>query len=364
MALLLLLLPVLASGHGYLARPASRNLLKSRAGQEVCPHCLQSGGPENVKARGNDTWPSRGVPGSHGLCGDPVQGRKNPASFAEEAYIVSGEAQESFVAGQVVEFRVSVTAHHHGHYEFRLCEKPLDALHFAMPGEAQKCLDGWLLKRAQLKEGCGPGKGDTDCQPLDERHPERWYLPPATLTQRQLEEGATEVHIMRYHIPDDFACERCTLQWYWATGNSCLADVDYFEYFQKMKALGWRAELWAPRIFEKWATKENSVCGKKASGRFPEEFWNCADISVERVPAARGKSLMQVKSAVSKRVLPQDLDEEVDSWEALESKVEGARGKSLMQVTSAVTKRRLLPSDLDEDVDSWEALEQKLESEL
>ena len=30
----------------------------------------------------------------------------------------------------------------------------------------------------------------------------------------------------------------CTLQWYWSTGNSCLYDFDYVNYFKEFAKLG------------------------------------------------------------------------------------------------------------------------------
>merc|ERR1719162_150165 len=50
------------------------------------------------------------------------------------------------------------------------------------------------------------------------------------------------MHTMKYKIPDDLHCEKCTMQWYYATGNSCFYDGDYIDYFHKMKSLGWDAE--------------------------------------------------------------------------------------------------------------------------
>jgi len=81
-----------------------------------------------------------------------------------------------------------------------------------------------------------------------------------------------EIHVMRYRIPADVTCDHCTLQWYYATGNTCAYDDDYlsfdpgFKFWQHYKA--------------SWATAENSVCGPSGNGKFGEEFWNCADVRV------------------------------------------------------------------------------------
>lgn len=112
--------------HAYLADPPSRNLVRATAGFEDCPHCLNSNGPSNVATRGNNVWPTHLAPEGHGLCGDPVQGHANPPTLADEEYLVPTDAQKTYTAGSVVEFRVVVSTHHTGHYEYRLCNTVLD----------------------------------------------------------------------------------------------------------------------------------------------------------------------------------------------------------------------------------------------
>lgn len=116
-----------ATGHSYLAKPASRNLLAHIAGKENCPHCLQSGGPDLVKKRGGGVWPSRLAPGSHGLCGDPVQDTPVPVQLADETYLKEGPATVTYQPGDITEFHIVVSTHHRGHYEFRICDRSLDA---------------------------------------------------------------------------------------------------------------------------------------------------------------------------------------------------------------------------------------------
>ena len=218
MWMLLAWLPV-ASSHSYLALPPSRNLLANLAGAEDCPHCLQSGGPDNVKARAGGVWPPNTVPGSHGLCGDPVQGRSNPVRLQDETYLKAGPVQMTYGAGAVVEFQVAVSTHHQGHYEFRICDKPLDAESLSSAAEGQACLDKWLLQRAPPLADCVVNDPRGDCQPLDPKHPERWYLPPAG-SQTQVAgpdfddsmaptyPSSGEVHTMRFKIPEGLQCSR------------------------------------------------------------------------------------------------------------------------------------------------------------
>ena len=202
------LLP-LVNGHSYLAMPASRNLLANLAGEETCPHCLQSGGPDNVKERGGGVWPTRLAPESHGLCGDPVQGKDNPPTFKDETYLKKGPITATYHPGEIVEFQIAVfgrqemngsfggnrllnrvwtynrvsdlivskvSTHHMGHYEFRICDRALDVSTLSSAAEGQSCLDQWLLQRAPPLADCQVNDQRGDCQPIDPKHPERWFL--------------------------------------------------------------------------------------------------------------------------------------------------------------------------------------------
>jgi len=296
------------AGHAYLAEPASRNLLAQWAGTETCAACLQSGGPDNVRERAQGMWPTKDAPKSHGLCGNPVQGHPNPVSLADETYLVQGEVQRTYTAGEIVTFRIGVSAHHKGHYEFRICDHGLDRDTLGSWQEGQDCLNEWLLERAPPMEDCVPNDSRGDCQPLDEQHPERWYLPPhkkgtQSANASWSDSDATllpaigEVHSMRYKIPESLSCEHCTLQWYYSTGNSCLYDGGYISYFKKMAELGWSASEWVYGGMASWVTCENSCCGPSGTGAFGEEFWNCADIAV--LPSGQGVATSEAPVATT-----------------------------------------------------------------
>jgi len=261
-------------GHGFLAEPPSRNVVASQLShadprREYCPHCLQGGGPTLVKERAGGVWPTKNAPESHGLCGDPKQGAAVVANWRDEPYLTPTSVQRTYTPGEVVEFQIELNAHHQGHYEFRICDTGLDGTSLESREAGQQCLDTWLLQRAAPRASCQSPDSDPDCQPLDEDHPERWYLPPTS--------GSGEVHKMRYRIPTDLRCSHCTLQWYYSTGNTCFYDDGYVAYFEKMAGAGWPAS--------DWYTQGLGVCG---SSSFGEEFWNCADVAVlpadEHVP--------------------------------------------------------------------------------
>eukprot|EP00913_Durusdinium_trenchii_P033002 g30895.t1 len=245
----------IADGHSYLAQPASRNLLANLDGEETCPHCLQSGGPDNVQERGQGMWPTRLAPESHGLCGDPVQGKSNPPTFKDETYLKKGPITATYRAGEIVEFQIAVSTHHMGHYEFRICDA------------------GYLPPAGSQTPVAGADWKDTMASTYPSSH---------------------EVHVMRYKIPDNLSCEACTLQWYWSTGNSCLYDFDYVNYFKEFAKLGWDADAWHSQILASWRSCENSCCNAE---KFGEEFWNCADIAV--LPGSTGSSTSSVEASTA-----------------------------------------------------------------
>merc|ERR1712151_544462 len=283
-------LPTIALGHAYLAFPESRNLVAHFEDGFNCPHCLQSGGPNAVKAKGGGVWPTRLSSGSHGLCGNPWQHEKE-SEFKNQRFMKPTEVKATLNAGGVVDILVAVNAHHQGHFEVRICNKVLSPDNFASEAEGQTCLDEFLLERADTPIDCVVNDERDNCVPIDPRHPERWYLPPAKEgTQKASEDwsdemvdtntlpAATELRSITYKVPAALTCEKCTLQWYWVSANTCLYDADYLTYFRDLHAKGWSdVEKWAPHVLQSWATADNTVCN---SGRFSEEFWNCADIAV------------------------------------------------------------------------------------
>jgi len=274
-------------GHAYLKHPMSR----TGAG-EGCPQCGQGGGPPTVQQRSGDVWPDRTAYGSHGLCGDPFQGRPITALSAEPHMVAAGAPTATYTAGSIVSLAVDVVAHHKGHFEFRICDFQLDAS-LGSHQEGQECLDKRVLQRVPPEEAygdCVVNDARPDCQPIDVNNPGRWYVPPPTNGVKVAGAHWSDSEVtgytgsfngvgyqMRYRIPADLSCTHCTLQWYWATANSCFYDGDYFTYFQHIEDLGWSSNLWAPHAVSSWANCGNQCC---RAGTFAEEFWGCADVAV------------------------------------------------------------------------------------
>lgn len=134
-----------------------------------------------------------------------------------------------------------------------------------------------------------------DCQPQDERHPERIYIPPASELSRNKRiwknkdeskrfQEMEEAYVMHFKIPSDLQCDACTLQWWWSSAHqSCLPDEDYLHYFgDTFKKAGWtQPEKWIGY----WAhqseiTNPNSP-RRCRDNNLGEEWTNCADIAVK-----------------------------------------------------------------------------------
>jgi len=238
-----LLLPVLAQGHAFIYYPPMRGGAFSNPGNGYCPHCL-----------GTSFLPM------------PTCGRDSFLNYANGPVT-------SFSAGQWVQFEIKVTAHHKGHFQFRLCDETMSSAVGDL-ADQEECLNGHVLERVRPEEmhlDCQPDDSRGDCQPFDEANPSYWYLPPAG--------GSMSAdYRFTYKLPDGVLCEKCTLQWWWSSANSCTPHPDAYRcYFQKMQALGWNAAA--------WCSGACSFVGSCPASQGPpvlcgEQFKNCADVQI------------------------------------------------------------------------------------
>jgi len=297
------------NGHAMLEKPKSRNFIAAetcQSGPIGCPDkptacknapeagcrehnscSLQAGGWANVAQRGNLQWPS--MVGSHGLCGDPVETRGENYDWRRAPYMMPTQPVATYNAGDVVEFTIGVCTEQGGHYEFRICDKQLFGLRLESEQAGQDCLDKWVLKRAP------PTRSGPDSQPIDTKHPGRWYVPNARGTAAFSNDTfhpsskSTSTWTMRFVIPSDLQCTRCTLQWWWVTGNGqCAFDKDVGDYYSRNG------------ISPAWGVT-TPICG--GNQYFTEEFWNCADITVlsSKKPPGPGEAPRRRKGSRRRR---------------------------------------------------------------
>lgn len=245
-------------GHGWITEPPARN---SETGEKngYCPHC------------GNGA----------GICGD---GNQWPADSDYLNYFTGTVAE--WTAGTIVPVTVKVTAHHKGHFEFSICDQRINS----NTPTPQACLDKFILNRASPQEAglsdCGLNDLRAACQPLDTRHPERFYLPPPGVSP-----DGSDTHRFYLKIPEGLSCSSCTLQWRWWSANSCIPAPDYGCYYDQLTAAGWNVSKWglSPGSCPGGGESRDSGCG--------EEFRNCVDIVVLPLGGTTGSTTMATTQA-------------------------------------------------------------------
>ena len=112
--------------HGFLSKPASRNVIH-RAGPQFPVSSTMGGNGDiqnlNAGIGGGPEGMAKELSQGHGLCGDDSTLRR---FMAPNAYGPSSDTiSETYIEGQSIDIEVSLTAYHKGWFEFRLC-RPSD----------------------------------------------------------------------------------------------------------------------------------------------------------------------------------------------------------------------------------------------
>ncbi|CAM9196488.1 unnamed protein product [Ectocarpus fasciculatus] len=279
-------LPV-SDGHAYMMTPISRQLggttpfnPDGATPVNYCPHCYQSRGPAAIRERSGDKpWPhyqgARAANGNylesdevaqrHGICGDPEQtAAEGDNKYGRENY--NYPILGTYAEGGILEVKMVVSTYHWGHVEVFLCDTA------DLPdGEdsivTQSCFNDYPLDRAEDDQFNGP---------IDPNYTGRFILDPpcrASETDQERLDGAYEgdVATARFQLPQGVICDRCVVQMVYYTGNSCK-----HEGYAEFNPPSWPSEC-APSKAD-WINEVVGQCGD--GDAYPEEFWNCADISI------------------------------------------------------------------------------------
>jgi hypothetical protein len=107
------------------------------------------------------------------------------------------KSQACYQPGQIIDLEVTLTAHHKGHFEFKMC--PI--VPFEVPTQA--CFDANPL---------------TFVTTFDPNYPERAYIPDA---------AAGNTFSYKYKLPDGLSGDLVLLQWHYVTANSCIPEGYY-----------------------------------------------------------------------------------------------------------------------------------------
>ncbi|CAB1104009.1 unnamed protein product [Ectocarpus sp. CCAP 1310/34] len=279
-------LPV-SDGHAYMMTPISRQLggttpfnQEGEVPVNFCPHCYQSRGPAAIRERSGDKpWPhykgARAANGNylesdevaqrHGICGDPEQtAAEGDNKYGRENY--NYPVLGTYAEGGVLEVKIVVSTYHWGHVEVFLCDTA-DLPEGEDSIVTQSCFNDYPLDRAVDDEFNGP---------IDPNYTGRFILDPpcrASETDQDLLEGAYpgDVATARYQLPEGVVCDHCVVQMVYYTGNSCKHE-GYADF---------NPESWPSSCAPSKADWINEVVGQCGDGdAYPEEFWNCADISI------------------------------------------------------------------------------------
>eukprot|EP00873_Tetraselmis_striata_P015355 jgi/Tetstr1/435619/TSEL_024521.t1 len=163
---------------------------------------------------------------SHGLCGDVSSGGPEcweggdcpsqdhmPGGIFYTPDGIGGKVQEWYTEGELIDVEFVITAHHRGMIELRLCDEAR---------VTQECLNKY--------------------EPLH-----------------------------RFQLPAGVTCERCVIQMWWVTANSCVPPgVPQLRLPRRLGSCG--GDGGAGFYNDNGADCEGSTRA--------EEFWNCADVSI------------------------------------------------------------------------------------
>jgi len=190
----LLCLPFTVHGHGYLKTPRSRNYVAYMDG-------VWYGGTTTTPAKESEPQ-SANRKAATATCG--VIGGRN-YDYPKNVFggALAPKPQACYQPGQIIDVEVTLTAHHKGHYEFKMCPISLGEV------PTQACFDANPLT---FISGHGAN--------FDPNYPERAYIP--------LSSGNWN-YSYKFKLPDGLSGDLVLIQWHYVTANSC-TPAGYKEY--------------------------------------------------------------------------------------------------------------------------------------
>ena len=248
-----------ANAHAALSIPPSRNIINyaktigfitqdNILPPQYCPHCMNS---DNV-------------------CGDVKYNPYNNTLAISNIGILEPylpQFRSTYTKNDKLRVMVDVTAHHFGHFEFRICDKrDLKNVNVL----TQDCFKHLLVR-----------DNEYPATKFDKFYPERLYLEKKSSTS---EKHTDPLHLGRrmsgqYHLPD-ISCIHCIVQMTYTTANSCLPD-GYLEYYKNV---------------ESTINKKIPICRDDIKG---EKFNNCADIQISKSPKEQDQDQEQEQEQIS-----------------------------------------------------------------
>lgn len=292
-----------ANGHGLMCEPRQRGAYVSqKCGSNLpepknpvidyCAHCLNGGSKGTVAKHLHPAgWflyepliDFTRTATRAGLCGDPkgnndhmIGGTFVPSSYGGAPIVAHWKS------GSTVDFTAEIDTNHNGYFEFFLCNLD-DCGTKDITGQCFMQNDCYKLMRVKHKDCENPSlKTHTECGPIDDKYPGRWYLPCRKTEHVGIHIVGGSSGTMRYQLPKGVKCDHCVVQWYWATANSC-APRGFLEYMTRMN-----------NPFGTTCPSDgggsgayNAMMSECGGSSFPEEFWSCADVKISATGGATG----------------------------------------------------------------------------
>lgn len=282
-----------AIAHGILTDPRQRGALRLDnhlvptidwdAPQDYASHfpsgsksTVPGAGTESVRRAAGNNWTpyqplDRFFHWRAGVCGDDYNRMPQDHLMGGRYYHNAYRVRE-YIQGSILFIESEIVAHHNGFFEFYICN--IDTCGNDI---SELCFhDGHCQQLLRTPGSCDKGN-DMRCGPIDPMNPGRWYL-PCVVSEPMMMGGWSRT--IAYTLPRDLVCDHCVIQWYWTAANSC-NNKGIEEYFTSPFAPNWGDCPGQGGARGGWA-KGKPECG---GDRFPEEYWQCADIRIVPNPA-------------------------------------------------------------------------------
>lgn len=205
-----------------------------------------------------------------GVCGDLKNGPQDHNKGGR--YYYNGKIVADYDEGGVIEIFLRIVGHHNGFMELHLCD--IEKCGGEISEDCFKDGHCYQLQRAPNND-CDSGN-DLRCGPIDRKYPGRWYFPCPILPFKNNVSHRYGGKKMQYLLPSGVNCEHCVLHWYWAASNDC-NPPGMLEYFDGPDAPKW-GQCPGPVGSRGGITRSHKEC---SGDRFPQEYYQCADISVK-----------------------------------------------------------------------------------
>lgn len=223
-----------------------------------------------VKNWSNFEPTKRGFQWRAGICSDEKSSWKQDHKRGGK-YYNNGMISKSYIAGSIIDIKLSMNENHNGYFEFHICNVE------KCGGEiSEQCFYNGACRKLERAWNvlCDEQKNRL-CGPIDRSNKGRWYVPCAVNADKgaRLDNYGFRNEV-RYKLPDGFTCAHCVLHFYYTSANNC-NPPGVVQYFKGPDKPSWGTCKGQAGAVGQLA--ESSDCGGRT---FPEEYYSCSDIRI------------------------------------------------------------------------------------